>query len=145
MTLWLKKRCMNPSDEALRNALVLYWRRRPFVPGQRTFPFYGATKRRLRGFCLAVLLVAAADAACAYLWFRSVTREFAPVRDASAQAAIVPFSGFRDMSGLDPETHRTLVATVALYKDKRIRYVRCVGGARPDLRAWGAERMKQVL
>jgi uncharacterized SAM-binding protein YcdF (DUF218 family) len=102
-------------------------------------------KRKLQALFFVVLLVGGVDAICGYLWFRWVELDAPPVRNAAAEAAIVPFSGFGTKSGVDSETHRRLSATLSLYWDKRIRYVVCVGGARPSMGLSGSGRMKEVL
>jgi hypothetical protein len=100
---------------------------------------------KLRAFCFALVLIGIADASCTSLWFHQVKGKIIPARDTSADAAIVLFSGFEGEVGVDRETQRRLAATVALYRDKRVRYVLCIGGARPRMQIWGAKRMKQVL
>lgn len=105
---------------------------------------HGMTSK-LRIIGLALLLAGTLDTACAYLWFHAMRAEIGPGRDTVVDAAIVPFSGFGSASGVDSETQRRLTAAISLYKNHRVRYVLCVGGARPSVHLWGSQRMKQVL
>jgi len=85
------------------------------------------------------------DCAWVAVWQKFVVNSFSD-QIVKTPVAIVLFHDFnKDETEVGLETRRRLNYIVGLYQKKMIDYVLCIGGARPQLNAFGSELMKQFL
>jgi len=94
---------------------------------------------------LFVLILIFFDIILSFNYYVLVRRNFRLINNYNVDAAIVLFGGFSKNDGINNETMRRLNYAIQLYQKNRIKYILCVGGARPSKNLYGAELMKEFV
>jgi uncharacterized SAM-binding protein YcdF (DUF218 family) len=102
-------------------------------------------RKTIGQFLRTMSVLVCADLICASLWAWGVVHSFESNVPKTPLAIVLAGDFDRETGEVGPETHRRLNRALDLYKQKTIDYVLCIGGARPRLKMYGSELMRQFL
>ena len=102
-------------------------------------------KQVLFKFLHGIFFIVCVDLVAAGLWSWAVIQTFGD-NIPKAPVAVVLAGDLNNKTGkLGPETLRRLNHVLDLYREEKVSYILCVGGARPRFNVFGSESMRQFL